>query len=589
MLHYFAYGLRLLSVWSNSGRRKGGIILKMNLLSKMIAYFMLVVIVGAVGFGFVMYNVNIAGDLITKTGGEDIPRLVQTAEIARGVENKFASLRGFLISGDQVSLNNFRRVTAESEKLEKELLAVARTEEGKKIVSELLALDAKYSEIAEKVVIPLKQAGKEQESLAVMNGELTDIGRQLRDKAKEYMDLRREQINKSMDQSVTAVDNSARASLTAGLLSAVLGIGIGMFAARSISRPVNQLAAVAQQVASGDLTQQVRVASQDEIGQLASAFNTMVIELKTLIKHINANVEQVAASSEELTASSEQSAQAANQIAVSITEVAAGANEQMAATDETSAVIQQMTAGVQQMAASANQVAAQSSQAADKAKNGGEAVDKAVSQMARIEDTVNTSAAVVAKLGERSKEIGQIVDTISGIAGQTNLLALNAAIEAARAGEQGRGFAVVAEEVRKLAEQSQEAAKKIAALIGEIQGDTAKAVVAMNDGTREVKTGAEVVNTAGGAFSEIADLVLQVSAQVRDISAAIQQTAAGSQHIVGAVKKIDELSRKSAGEAQGVSAAAEEQLASMEEIATSSEALAKLAQELQTAVVKFRV
>ncbi|WP_075755909.1 methyl-accepting chemotaxis protein [Sporomusa sphaeroides] len=561
----------------------------MNLLSKMIAYFMLVVIVGAIGFGFVMYNVNIAGELITKTGGEDIPRLIQTAEIARGIENKFASLRGYLISGDSVSLNNFRRVTAESEKLEKELLATARTAEGKKIASELLALDAKYTEIAEKAVITLKQAGKEQEALAVMNGELTDLGRQLRDKAKEYVDWRQEQINESINKSVTAADNSGKAAVTAGLLSALFGVGIGIFAARSISRPVNQLAVVAQQVASGDLTQQVRVVSQDEIGQLASAFNTMVIELKTLIKHINANVEQVAASSEELTASSEQSAQAANQIAVSITEVAAGANEQMAATDETSAVIQQMTAGVQQMAASANQVAAQSSQAADKAKNGGEAVDKAVSQMARIEDTVNTSAAVVAKLGERSKEIGQIVDTISGIAGQTNLLALNAAIEAARAGEQGRGFAVVAEEVRKLAEQSQEAAKKIAALIGEIQGDTAKAVVAMNDGTREVKTGAEVVNTAGGAFSEIADLVLQVSAQVRDISAAIQQMAAGSQHIVGAVKKIDELSRKSAGEAQGVSAAAEEQLASMEEIATSSEALAKLAQELQTAVVKFRV
>ncbi|XEQ95739.1 hypothetical protein SPX_05220 [Sporomusa paucivorans] len=563
--------------------------MKMNLLSKMIAYFMLVVIVGAVGFGFVMYNVNIAGELITKTGGEDIPRLIQTAEIARNIENKFASLRGYLISGDSVSLNNFRRVAAESERLEKELLAVARTAEGKKIASELLALDAKYTEIAEKAVIPLKQTGKEQEALAVMNGELTDLGRQLRDKAKEYVVWRQEQINESINKSVTAADNSGKAALTAGLLSALFGVGIGIFAARSISRPVNQLAAVAQQVASGDLTQQVKVASQDEIGQLASAFNTMVMELKTLIKHINANVEQVAASSEELTASSEQSAQAANQIAVSITEVAAGANEQMTATDETSAVIQQMTAGVQQMAASANQVAAQSSQAADKAKNGGEAVDKAVSQMARIEDTVNTSAAVVAKLGERSKEIGQIVDTISGIAGQTNLLALNAAIEAARAGEQGRGFAVVAEEVRKLAEQSQEAAKKIAALIGEIQGDTAKAVVAMNDGTREVKTGAEVVNTAGGAFSEIADLVLQVSAQVRDISAAIQQTAAGSQHIVGAVKKIDELSRKSAGEAQGVSAAAEEQLASMEEIATSSEALAKLAQELQTAVVKFRV
>jgi len=181
------------------------------------------------------------------------------------------------------------------------------------------------------------------------------------------------------------------------------------------------------------------------------------------------------------------------------------------------------------------------------------------------------------------------VDTISGLAGQTNLLALNAAIEAARAGEQGRGFAVVAEEVRKLAEQSQDAAKKIAELIGEIQEDTDKAVVAMTDGTREVKTGAEVVNAAGSAFKEIADLVTQVSSQVKEISAAIQQMASGSQQIVAAVKRIDGLSKKSASESQTVSAATEEQLASMEEIANSSEALAKLAQDLQAAVAKFHV
>ena len=181
------------------------------------------------------------------------------------------------------------------------------------------------------------------------------------------------------------------------------------------------------------------------------------------------------------------------------------------------------------------------------------------------------------------------MDTIAGIAGQTNLLALNAAIEAARAGEQGRGFAVVAEEVRKLAEQSQEAAKKIAELIGEIQGDTDKAVVAMNDGTREVKTGAEVVNAAGVAFQEISGLVTQVSSQVKEISAAIQQMASGSQQIVDSVKRIDGLSKTSAGEAQSVSAATEEQLASMEEIAGSSEALSKLAQDLQAAVAKFRI
>ncbi|MDR3563705.1 MAG: methyl-accepting chemotaxis protein [Negativicutes bacterium] len=369
----------------------------------------------------------------------------------------------------------------------------------------------------------------------------------------------------------------------------IAGLFITWFS-RRIAKPIQQLEAAANRIAGGDISQQkLNIVSNDEIGRLGASFEQMTGNLRTLIQKVLGATEQVAAASEELTASAEQSAQAANQVALSITTVSAGVDEQLAAAGQTSIVVEQLSAGVQQMAASANQVAAQSAQAAEKATDGGKTVEKAVLQMSHIEETVNTSAQVVAKLGERSKEIGEIVGTISVIAGQTNLLALNAAIEAARAGEQGRGFAVVAEEVRKLAEQSQEAAKKIAELIGEIQGDTDKAVVAMVDGTREVKTGAEVVNAAGAAFREIAGLITQVSRQIKDISAATQQTATGSQQIVGSVKKIDELSKKSADEAQSVSAATEQQLASMEEIASSSEELAKLAQDLQAAIRQFRI
>ncbi len=563
--------------------------MKMNLTAKMVAYFMLVVMVATIGFAFTIWKVNDVANNSVELKDKMVPMLLKATEISYTATAQVGFLRGWYITGDPQMQAAWKKASDAATANEQELIKMSVTEEERKLTAETKALDDKYTALAEKKFVPMMQAGQRDEALKVMIEEMGSASKELDAKLAEHTKFRVKQINNALEEAAADARQARTAAIFSAFFAAILGIVIGFLAARSIARPVNQIATVAQRVAGGDLTEQVKVERQDEIGQLATAFNTMVVQLKTLIKQINANAEQVAASSEELTASSEQSAQAANQIANSITEVANGAAEQLTAANETSAVVEQMSAGIQQVAANTNHVAEQSATTADKAKHGEQAVEKAVAQMVHIEDTVNTSAKVVTKLGERSKEIGQIVDTISGIAGQTNLLALNAAIEAARAGEQGRGFAVVAEEVRKLAEQSQEAAKKIAELIGEIQEDTDKAVVAMNDGTREVKTGAEVVNAAGVAFREIVQLVSQMSGQVREISAAIQQMASGSQQIVGSVNKIDALSKKSAGESQSVSAATEEQLASMEEIATSSQSLAKLAQDLQSTVAKFRV
>lgn len=354
-------------------------------------------------------------------------------------------------------------------------------------------------------------------------------------------------------------------------------------------KPVEEIGKIAEQFAEGDLrVGKINITSQDEFGKLSKSFGKMAIKITDFIKKTQENAEKLADSSRELTTSAEQSAQASIQVAESINEVATGAEKQVHAINDTWLIVEQMTAGIQQAATNTNSAAEKSAQTAETAKEGGKSVEKAVSQMTQIEETVNNSAQVVSKLGERSKEIGQIVDTISGIAGQTNLLALNAAIEAARAGEQGRGFAVVAEEVRKLAEQSQDAAKEIANLISEIQRDTEMAVVAMNEGTREAKIGTEVVTNAGCAFKEIMDLVADVSKEMNEISTTIQQLASGSQQIVVSVKEIDGISKKASEETQTVSAATEEQSASMEQISAFSHSLAKMAQDLKEAVTKFR-
>ena len=378
--------------------------------------------------------------------------------------------------------------------------------------------------------------------------------------------------------------------LIIGLLGLVISVLVAYYLARRIAKPLENLAWAAGEVAAGDLSISAPAAtSNDEIGQLMTSFKVMIDNLRATVLQVQKSAEHVTASSEELTATAEQARQATHQVTVVFNEVAEDTEKQMDAVSEASALIEQMSAGIQQVAANANTVAESSEKTAVAAQQGNESVDLAINQMDNIEKTVSRSAEVVVKLGERSKEIGQIVDTISGIAGQTNLLALNAAIEAARAGEQGRGFAVVAEEVRKLAEQSQEAAKQIAELIGEIQGDTEKAVVAMHDGTREVKVGGEVVNNAGQAFREILNSIKLMTEEVKEISGAIQQMASGSQQILVSIKDVEKISKATLGQTQVVYASTEEQVSSIDEIATFSESLATMAKDLQDAIDSFKV
>ena len=208
--------------------------------------------------------------------------------------------------------------------------------------------------------------------------------------------------------------------------------------------------------------------------------------------------------------------------------------------------------------------------------------------MNRIETMVSSSAQQVDTLGHRSEEIGQIVETIVNISGQTNLLALNAAIEAARAGEHGRGFAVVAEEIRKLAEDSQEAAQHIAELIGTIQGETKQAVEAMHNGNEGVRQGAEVVKKATEEFSQVGGMVDNMVEQMAQVADHIRQVSAESNNVVEATSQVTNDSNKIASETQQVSAASEEQSATMHELANENTKLEDMAKRLQEQLNVFR-
>ncbi len=368
-------------------------------------------------------------------------------------------------------------------------------------------------------------------------------------------------------------------------------ISISIFiAANKLVKPLHVMVQAVNEMAGGDFTEKAaQIHTKDEFGLLATAIREMRIKIRSLMRSVSESSQTLAAASEELTATSEQSSLASDQIATAITAVAQGTATQLTSSGETMTSVEALSENIRDISANAASTASKSAEAAKVAQGGGAKLEEAIEQMHRIEKTTDHSVLVVSQLGERSKEIGQIVDTISGIAGQTNLLALNAAIEAARAGEQGRGFAVVAEEVRKLAEGSQSAAKQISDLILAIQQDTQNAVTTMNEGSQQVKIGTETVGSTGAAFRQIIGFVQEVSSQAHDISTAIASMAESSRQIVSNVRTIDGLSKNAAEQSEHVSAATEEQSASMQEIANASQNLATMAEKLQAEIQQFRI
>lgn len=458
-----------------------------------------------------------------------------------------------------------------------------------RLLAEMKASMQKYRDAREQV-IALAIQNKNAEAYGVYR---QNVVPNLNDAAEKLIRLSEYNTKTAAEAAADNKKNFASAiKMLVGLsvLSLLLVFLIGRAISNMITKPLQVVTVAVREVAAGNLAiSKLTLDSKDETGQVAMAVNEMVANLKKLVSKVFNSAEQVAASAQQLNASAEQSASASAQIASSITDVAQGTHDQLKNIDESSSAIEQMSASVQQIAANMNFAADASQQAAVAAEDGGSKISTAISQMNHIEKVVAESATVIQGLGERSNEIGQIVETISGIASQTNLLALNAAIEAARAGEAGRGFAVVAEEVRKLAEQSSDASKQIAGLIGVIREDTAKAVTSMNTGTQEVKIGTAVVSKAGEAFKLISERVDGVSAQVRDVSAATQQMAGGSQQMVASIRAINKISQANVAQTQNVSAATQEQSATMEEIAAASQGLARLAQDLQISVQEFRV
>lgn len=357
-----------------------------------------------------------------------------------------------------------------------------------------------------------------------------------------------------------------------------------------MKKEITKLTEVIQQISEGDLTVQLEASKSDsEFNPLWKSIDNMVINLSDLVKNAQLNSTDVVLTSQQVAELTEQMNNAVQQVSTTIQQISKGSQQQAIGLDETNKIVERLGITMKDLASKANTAANLSKSVENISVAGGKSAAEAADRMSRIISVSDESTIKIKSLAERSGQITSVLDVIRKIAEQTNLLALNAAIEAARAGDAGRGFAVVADEVRRLAEGSAKSSEEIAILIKQIQEDSYSTVQSIEQGTKEILEGKDVIDKALGSLKEISKKVQEVSTTVLDVSSAAQSQVSEVDKLTKTTSDIAAVAEENASSTEEASAAMEEQTSGMQEITNSTQKLTTITEKLEKIVSAFRI
>lgn len=519
-----------------------------------------------------------------------VREIIAVRELQDAQKLQTIGMDSILINKNEDALKFFDSAAATYAKKYDAFVAMADEPGAIKISKDLKVIDDNFDKFVTDELFPQAEAGNNAAVTQLLSTKGSALFGQFDSKIAELSALQEKVLQHDIKAAMDNADAAQRNLIILGSIASVLGILLALVIARLISKPVEQISKAAKEIANGNLAiAELRIKNKDEVGELATSFNQMRINLRDILERVSHSSVQVNDAAKLFALSADQATQASENIVTAIQQIADGSDQQHQSTEEISHTIDEMSKGAQQIASNSEDVAHTSIVSAEKAAQGGKAIQTAVDQMNAINETFSKLSEVISGLGRRSNEIGNIIEVITGISAQTNLLALNAAIEAARAGEAGRGFSVVAGEVRKLAEQSATSAQQVSQLVTIIQQETQNAMQSMMATAKEVVAGIEIVHTAGSSFGEIQSAIHTVTTQIQEVASAVHEMAAGTDNIVVSIRRITEISETVAASTEETSSSTEEQLASMEEITSSATALSTMATDLQLLIQRFKL